>query len=104
MISVERIHELKSEVGEEDFAEILGLFVAESEDVIDRLRSVEDPAAAEELLHSLKGSALNIGFDALARLCREGAGASAGSPGWNARFAELRDTFEQSRDRLSGLV
>lgn len=104
MISIERIEELKSEVGEEDFTEILGLFVAESADVLERLRTVADPGEAEELLHTLKGSALNIGFDGLAVLCREGGGASAGTAAWNTRFVQLLDMFERSRERLAALA
>jgi HPt (histidine-containing phosphotransfer) domain-containing protein len=104
VISIERIEELKSEVGEDDFTEILGLFVAESAAVLERLRMVVDPDEAEELLHALKGSALNIGFDGLAVLCREGGGALAGTPAWNTRFAQLLDMFERSRERLDALA
>lgn len=104
MISIERIEELRSEVGEDDFTEILELFVTESKTVLDRLRTVVDPAEAEELLHALKGSALNLGFDTLAQLCREGGGASAGTPDWDTRFAQLLDTFDRSRDRLAALA
>lgn len=104
MISIERLQELRSEVGEEDFAEIVDLFVAESDRIVDQLRMVRDPAEAEALLHALKGSALNLGFDELARLCREGRGAAAGSAEWPGRFAQLLDTYERSKFRLAELA
>lgn len=104
MISVERVEELKSEVGADDFAEIVTLFLADAEAVIERLRTARDPAEAEELLHALKGSALNIGFDALAGLCRDGQGAAAGTPAWAVRHAQLVETFERSRCELFALA
>lgn len=104
MISAERVAELKSEVGEDDFLEIVGLFMTESDDIIDRLRSVSDPSGAEDLLHALKGSALNLGFDELARLCREGQGGSVGSRLWESQLDHLLEVYEQSKERLSALA
>jgi HPt (histidine-containing phosphotransfer) domain-containing protein len=104
VISTERVEELRSEVGEADFAEIVALFIAESDALVAELRLVRDPAAAEALLHALKGSALNLGFDELARLCREGRGAAAGSTEWPGRFAQLLDTYERSKHRLAELA
>ena len=101
MISIERLQELRSEVGEEDFAEIVDLFVAESDRIVDQLRMVRDPAEAEALLHALKGSALNLGFDDLARLCREGRGQAAGSAEWPALFGHMLGVYAQSKARLS---
>ena len=104
MISIERVEELRSEVGEADFAEIVALFIAESDGLVAELRHVSDPAEAEALLHALKGSALNLGFDELARLCREGRGAAAGSAEWHGRFAQLMDAYEQSKRRIAELA
>ena len=104
MISIERVEELRSEVGEADFGEIVALFVAESDALVEELRLVRDPAEAEALLHALKGSALNLGFDELARLCREGRGAAAGTAEWHGRFAQLLDAYEQSKLRFAALA
>ena len=71
MISWERVRELRSEIGEEDFAEVVELFLQEVEEVLDRLRATPDPASHEADLHFLKGSALNLGFQALGTLCRD---------------------------------
>jgi len=104
VISIERVQELRFEVGEEDFEEIVALFMAESDTLLGRLRAVRDPAEAEDLLHALKGSALNLGFDELAGLCREGRGQAAGSADWPARFAQLFDVYQQSKARLSAVA
>jgi HPt (histidine-containing phosphotransfer) domain-containing protein len=104
VISIERVQELRSEVGDDDFEEIVALFIAESDTIVARLRSVGDPAEAEELLHALKGSALNLGFETLAVLCREGRGQAAGSDAWRPLFDHLLEVYEQSKDRLSAVA
>ena len=69
MIDWARVNELRDEVGEEDFAEIAGLFMAELSETIDDLALMTDPAALRDGYHGLKGSALNLGFSELATLC-----------------------------------
>lgn len=71
MIDWARVQELKDEIGEDDFAEVAELFIAEFEDVIARLRTHPDPATYEPDLHFLKSSALNLGFSELAALCHD---------------------------------
>lgn len=100
MISWDRVHELQEEVGEDDFAEIVSLFLAETEHALDQLRATTDPEEAEALLHSLKGSALNLGFEEMSRLCHEGRGAAASGPGRQAEFARIAKVFEDSRSKL----
>lgn len=104
MISEERLEELRSEVGDVDFGEIVALFIADSDSILARLRAVSEPAEAEDLLHALKGSALNLGFDEVARLCREGQGSLAGSPFWDANLGNLLQVYEQSKSRLVSLT
>jgi HPt (histidine-containing phosphotransfer) domain-containing protein len=104
VISTDRLDELKSEVGEDDFGEIVSLFIAESDGVVGRLRDVPTPREAEELLHALKGSALNLGFDHLAALCKEGEGRSAGTDAWRMQVDRIVDIYEQSKARLSALA
>ncbi len=71
MISWDRVNELKEEVGAEDFFEVVELFLAEVDEVMTRLKTAPDPDTYDRDLHFLKGSALNIGFEALSTLCRE---------------------------------
>ena len=74
MIDWDRVAELRAEVGEDDFAEVVLLFLEEADDVAHRLEHMTTPDAAQIArdLHSLKGAALNLGFRALAQLCQEG--------------------------------
>ena len=64
--------ELRAEVGDEDFREIVGLFLDEADEAIDRLPTVASGPALEELLHFLKGSALNLGFVTFSEMCKDG--------------------------------
>lgn len=64
-----RLEELRDEVGDDDFAEIAALFVTELRDGAGGLaacRGTELSAA----LHAIRGSALNLGFRAVAEACR----------------------------------
>jgi HPt (histidine-containing phosphotransfer) domain-containing protein len=104
VISNERLEELKSEVGEDDFEEIVALFIAESDTIIARLKVASQPVEAEELLHALKGSALNLGFDRLAALCQHGEGQTAGTDAWPPLVKRLTDVYEQSKAQLAALA
>jgi histidine phosphotransfer protein HptB len=74
MIDWDRVTELRAEVGEDDFAEVVLLFLEEADEVADRLEQTTAPDAAQIArdLHSLKGAALNLGFAQLADHCQEG--------------------------------
>lgn len=72
MIDWTRVKDLHEEVGSRDFEEVVTLFIDEVETALDGL----DRAPSREDLHFLKGSALNLGFTALAEACRDGADAA----------------------------
>lgn len=72
MIDWARVAELQDEIGAEDFADIVMLFLEEADEVVARLPGCADAASLESALHFLKGSALNLGFHALAQLCQDG--------------------------------
>jgi histidine phosphotransfer protein HptB len=72
MIDWHRIEELRAEIGPEDFGEVISLFLEEADAVVSRLQSNKDAKTMERDLHSLKGSALNLGFSDLAQVCLQG--------------------------------
>lgn len=72
MIDWTRVAELKDEVGADDFSEVVELFLEEADEVVNRLTSHPDETTLEADLHSLKGSALNLGFAEFATLCATG--------------------------------
>lgn len=72
MIEWSRVNELRNEIGEEDFAEVVEVFLEEVEEVTDRLSTAADAGALESDLHFLKGSAMNLGFAHFSMLCQHG--------------------------------
>lgn len=72
MIDWTRIAELRAEIGDEDLQEVVGLFLQETDEVVARLAGANAVQTLEADLHFLKGSALNLGFSALADLCQQG--------------------------------
>ena len=72
MIEWERVNDLRSEIGDDDFAEVVALFLEEADEVIMRISIAAGARALEADLHFLKGAALNLGFAEFAALCQEG--------------------------------
>lgn len=72
MIDWSRVHELRREIGEEGFAEVVDLFLDEVETAIGRLSTSTAKKALAEDMHFLKGSAWNLGFVEFGALCHDG--------------------------------
>ncbi|MEM6372076.1 MAG: Hpt domain-containing protein [Pseudomonadota bacterium] len=72
MIDWQRVQSLKEEIGDEDFGEIVPLFIDEVSEITQRLGQDVDMSTLEEDLHCLKGSALNLGFSEFSDLCHHG--------------------------------
>jgi HPt (histidine-containing phosphotransfer) domain-containing protein len=72
VIDWDRVADLRAEIGEADFEEVVEMFLCESDEVITRLRRGRPDPTLEAELHFLKGSALNLGFSQLAELCSKG--------------------------------
>lgn len=72
MIDWSRVNELRDEVGEEDFDEVVTLFLDEVAEVIARLRAATDGDSLEADLHFLKGCTMNLGFAHVSDLCHAG--------------------------------
>lgn len=66
IVDLGRVSELKSEIGEDDFSEVYALFLDEITAQIEELANIQCPRQAGSLLHSIKGSALNVGLLRLA--------------------------------------
>ncbi|MDD9743131.1 MULTISPECIES: Hpt domain-containing protein [Marinovum] len=103
MIDWSRVSELREEVGEEDFAEVVELFLDEVDGVIGTL--APETADLEAQLHFLKGSALNLGFAAFAALCQAGETAANAGQGERVDVAAIRDAYARARSEFtSGLT
>ncbi|PIV73973.1 MAG: histidine kinase [Rhodobacteraceae bacterium CG17_big_fil_post_rev_8_21_14_2_50_65_11] len=68
MIDRERLQDLRDEIGEEDFAEVVTMFLDEMGSVLQDLRDNPEMAGADSM-HGLRGSALNLGFTDFADAC-----------------------------------
>lgn len=71
MIDWNRVSELRTEIGADDFAEIAEVFLEEVDEVIESLAKPGPKTNWAGTLHFLKGSALNLGFSDFASLCAD---------------------------------
>lgn len=99
MINWPRVKELRQEVGEEDFDEVVELFLEEVEGVISKLRT-GDRGALEQDLHFLKGSAMNLGFDAFSDLCLAGERQSASGAAGSVDLDAVISAYEKSKTQF----
>ena len=97
MIEWKRVSELREEVGEENFDEVIDLFLFEVEDELGRLRNCRDSAALAARLHFLKGSALNIGFTAFSALCQAGETAAGNGAEADVDIEGVLTCYDQSK-------
>lgn len=81
VIDWSRVSELHEEVGDDALGDVLDLFASEVEEGLARLEEATAPKAIAAEFHFLKGAALNLGMEDVARLCAKGeANATAGDP------------------------
>ena len=97
MINWDRVNELREEIGPEDFAEIVELFLEEVEQVVGKLRERPDLATLGEDLHFLKGSALSLGFDSFSKLCQDGERRAAAGDGAAVDLGEICTAYDASK-------
>ena len=93
MIDWNRVDELREEVGNEAFEEVVALFLEEVDETVADVSTISDSAQIRDILHFLKGSALNLGFQSLADLCRDGEGRIDGG-----ESVQLSDVIKRYRD------
>jgi len=101
MIDWNRVSELRSEVGEDDFDEVLVMFFDEVAEVLENLGS----GGVEEIkhdLHLLKGSALNIGLAEVSTICRNCEASLAVNPDEVIDLSAIRSTFLASKKIIEG--
>ena len=70
MINWARVRELRDDVGGDEFADIIEIFLGEVHDIAAALREVGEDHELELHLHALKNAALNLGFTDLSDLCQ----------------------------------
>lgn len=102
MIDWDRVQALRDEVGADDFAEVVDLFLEEVDEALGGLTAKLAPAALSAALHFLKGSALNLGFAEFARLCQDGEKTpeKADLPAIQATYTVSKAAFAKGLARL----
>jgi len=70
MIDWARVEELKTDMGADDFDEVIDLFLSEIETTLDGMGQSGSDTLAKDI-HFLKGSAANVGFEQLCAMCRK---------------------------------
>ena len=100
MIDWKRVHELRSEIGLDGFAEVADMFLDEADQAV---RTLVAGLAADEVegkLHFLKGSALNLGLADLAAICQDGERKAAAGYGALVDVRRVAAVYHGSRAML----
>lgn len=100
MIDWTRVNDLKSEVGAEDFEEIVEIFLEEVGETLLANQGGMSPGSEEETMHFLKGSAMNIGFADLATLCADGELAAREGRTQDIDLGKVAACYEASKSAL----
>ncbi|WP_108860534.1 Hpt domain-containing protein [Ruegeria sp. Alg231-54] len=96
MINWSRVRQLRDVVGANEFDEVVQIFLDEVNEALTRLRNDTARTEFEQNLHFVKGSALSLGFEAVAKLCQDGERQSAQGDSKAVDFANILSIFERS--------
>lgn len=102
MLNKDRIEELRGEVGDDGFVEVIEIFCEEVEEVLEHLAT--PGADLAERLHFLKGSALNIGMERVGALCLAAEDRLRFDANAVPDIATIRDAYAASRRALQNLL
>jgi histidine phosphotransfer protein HptB len=97
MIDWTRVADLRSEIGEDSFVEVIDLFLEETDEVTLRLSRVSPGPGTGRDLHFLKGSALNLGFHDLAQLCADGERLAGANEGLGVDLGRILRCYQASK-------
>lgn len=100
MVSWKRIDELRAEIGDEDFEEILTMFLSEVEESLGRMGNPIGIELLQEELHALRGAALNVGMQKVAMLCGDAEDAIKHGRQTAPDLAPVTEAFQASRKIL----
>jgi HPt (histidine-containing phosphotransfer) domain-containing protein len=99
VIAWDRVDELRNEIGEEGFAEVIDMFMEEAEEMCDAIAAAE-PADMEAAMHALKSTALNLGLSDLAAACAAGERLAAQGDPDAVDVARVLVCYRKSRQAL----
>lgn len=97
MVDWVRVRELRDEIGEENFPEVIELFLDEVEQVLAQLGSGANISRLAEDLHFLKGSSWNVGFQTFGALCAEGERIASEGRGGDVDLHAVLDAYAAAK-------
>ena len=97
LVNWARVRELEAEIGADDFAEVVEIFLEECDGAAARLT---ETGALEADLHFLRGAAMNLGLEAMAAACQVGERAAARGAGESVDRAAIAQLYDASRAAL----
>lgn len=100
MIDWARVKDLREEIGDDDFLEVVALFLEETDEVAAQLEGPPDLETVESRLHFLKGSALNLGLSGLASLCQTGEKSAAMGNAAKVDLSAVTASYKASKAQL----
>lgn len=100
MIDWARVRTLKADIGEDEFAEIVDIFLEEMQETLKQLDAANTPELLEHTLHALKNGALNLGFETVSALCEAGERQAASGASAMIDLPAIRKAFDQTLARF----
>jgi HPt (histidine-containing phosphotransfer) domain-containing protein len=97
MIDWDQVKSLRNDVGQDEFGEIVDLFLEEVEGIVTKLRENPNITELENDMHSLKGSALNLGFETFSQMCLRGEKMSADGKADEVDLTGIVACFDSSK-------
>lgn len=99
MIDWAQVKQLEEDVGSEDLADVVTLFLSEVDEAVEALQSLPKDAAPEvaAALHFLKGSAFNLGFQEFGDYCATGETQAHGGDTESVSFQTVEQLYADSK-------
>ncbi len=104
MIDWGRLAELRSEIGDDDLADVVTMFLAEADETVAVIAGGLPDSQMEAQLHFLKGSALNLGLKDLSSLCQEGERQAGRGNGAAVDPARIVNVYQASKAAFLGAL
>lgn len=99
MIDWAQVKQLEEDVGSEDLADVVTLFLSEVDEAVEALQSLPKDSAPEvaAALHFLKGSAFNLGFQEFGDYCAAGETQAHGGDTESVSFQAVERLYLDSK-------
>lgn len=104
MIDWGRVAELRSEIGDDDFREVVDLFLDEVQGVLQRLAEAPEPVRFEDDFHFLKGSAWNLGFSTFGEMCQSAERRASAGRAEGIDIAAIHECYRVSKQAFQAGV